>query len=515
MKTVPQAFPSIDGPGKGLIARIGHWTESNFRWFLALYLAFLLVAAVFSEGWNQADEHARVLEPAHKIVYGYATLPWEFDANLPMVSHLLGAIHSVPLYAGQAFQASGMTEAALLRVWSALFNSTRVIPFFLMLGLLGFCGTTRGVMTLLYCFAPISPVLMVRTGQENWSSTALVWGVWLLMFALKKTEKSATKHLVGAGIFLGLAASFRFQTGVAVASIWVWKAFQKNRRDLIPLTSGIFLGLLPLIIADWMTVGVPLLPAWNYLAYALSNEEGGHVWGTDPWHFYLEGFFTAFHPPVSLILAPMLLIGCRLWPLGGAIIVPFALVHTVLGHKELRYFFPIFPFLYMTCYVGFARVGHRWLAIPWLKAVSKILPPYALATAVIAIALALVPLHPAPRMYQALNDFQNAGKFPSGFTYVANSRSNVALFYFKHPDKLPPRIDVEDFLNLVRSHKQSAGAYAIYRMDILDYQIVTSKCQVLFESLSPIHQRVLLWAQNVLRKKDIDAVVQCPAGGVS
>ena len=515
MKTAPPAFPSIDGPGKGFIARIGHVTESKFRWFFALYLAFLMVAAVRSEGWNQADEHARVLEPAHKIVYGYATLPWEFDANRPMVSYLLGAIHSVPLYVGQSFHASGMTEAALLRIWSALFNSTRVIPFFFMLGLLGFSGTARGVMTFIYCFAPISPVLMVRTGQENWSSSALVWGVWFLMFAAKKAEQSSTKHLLGAGFFLGLAAAFRFQTGVAIASIWVWKAFQKNRRDLIPLTVGILLGLLPLIIADWLTVGVPFLPAWNYFTYAMGNEEGGQVWGTDPWHFYLEGFFSAFHPPVSLILAPLLLIGCRFWPLGGAIIIPFALVHTVLGHKELRYFFPVMPFFYMTCYVGFARVGHRWLAIPWLRMVAKFFPPYAIATAFVAIVLALVPLHPAPRMYQALNDFQNAGKFPNGFTYVANSRSNVALFYFKHPDKLPPRVDVDDFLRMVRSHSQPEGLYALYRVDIEDYLDVKKSCRVLFESLSPAYQSVVLWAKWVLRKRDIDAIVKCPAGGVS
>ena len=83
-------------------------------WFCyGAYLVFLVVAAFMSVGWQQPDEHTRVLEPAHYIAYGYATLTWEFRPEFPLVSFFLGAIHSWPLIFTKFLGLSGLTEASV------------------------------------------------------------------------------------------------------------------------------------------------------------------------------------------------------------------------------------------------------------------------------------------------------------------------------------------------------------------------------------------------------------------
>ena len=115
--------------------RIGHWmcSSRNFYRFLFWYGIFLVSCAFFGEGWFQADEHARVLEPAYFLVYKYATLPWEFLGSKPMVSYLLGLIHTPVLYVTRAFDVSGTTDAFLERMYSGHFSATKLIAFYKML----------------------------------------------------------------------------------------------------------------------------------------------------------------------------------------------------------------------------------------------------------------------------------------------------------------------------------------------------------------------------------------------
>ncbi|MCX6124555.1 MAG: hypothetical protein NTV34_07365, partial [Proteobacteria bacterium] len=95
--------------------------------FALIWLLLLTVTAFTSVGWLQPDEHARVLEPAHFIAYGFASLPWEFDSPEPIVSWFLGAILSPLFFVTKFFEVSGTTEAALARLAVGLLASTRLL----------------------------------------------------------------------------------------------------------------------------------------------------------------------------------------------------------------------------------------------------------------------------------------------------------------------------------------------------------------------------------------------------
>ena len=83
--------------------------------FYTLWVLILAVTAKLSEGWMQPDEQARVLEPAHFIAYGLASLPWELSADKPIISWLLGTVFSPILRLTKWLNFDGRNEAALMR----------------------------------------------------------------------------------------------------------------------------------------------------------------------------------------------------------------------------------------------------------------------------------------------------------------------------------------------------------------------------------------------------------------
>lgn len=518
----PESPHLISPSAKGFssLHRFGRWISIDFRRFFAVFLVLVVIAAFRSEGWNQPDEHARILEPAHKIVYGYATLPWELGDAKPCVSYLMGFIHSAPLYLSKALGWTGQTEAFILRTLSGLVNSTRVAAFFLILGLMGVSLRWRGILTGLYALGPFGLVLVVRTTQENWASTALLWGVYFFMRAELSEGQSTiniqtrlkTRKIATAGFFIGLAASFRFQTGVCALAIWIYSLRRFHWKESAVLTVAILIGLAPLALVDTYFTGHPFLPAYNYFKYALSDEDGGTRWGTDSWDYYILGFFTTVYPPYSLALVPLMIKGMQRFKIFIWTIVPFTIVHFILGHKEHRYFFPIFPFFFLAATAGYmnlkvnviAKLRERWSSL-W-----RPLPMYAWLSVVVGLVFSVFPLNPAPRLYQHLGDLEKAGKLPNGYTYVANSMSSVALFYTKSPDRLPVKIDIDTFVTSVEDGSVQAGTYAIYRIDTFTLHEVEKSCRLEFTSFDARVRALIEWAKPVLRKTDVDAVVYCP-----
>lgn len=455
-----------------------------------------------------------MLEPAHQLVYGFATLPWELTGPQPMVSYFLGFLHAGPLLISKALGWSGMTEAGLLRTLSGLFNATRVIAFFLILPQLGIAAGLRGLLTGLFALGPFGLVLMVRTTQENWATTALLWATYFALRAEAAGARQQLRDLALAGLLAGLAAAFRFQTGICALALTLFCIWRFGWKAAVVLSLGVLLGLGPLALVDTYFTGTPFLPAMNYLKYALGNEDGGEVWGTSAWHFYVLGYLTTVYPPYSIPLVPLVLRGLKKVQLLAALIIPFVIAHFVLGHKEHRYLFPILPLFFLAGAVGYTSLSKEYLNSllkkRWTASAWQALPKYALVSCVLWLLLAFVPLNPAPRLYQQLGDLEDQGRLPQSYTYVANSRSQIALFYNKHPDRLPAHIDINTFIDALQKNTLAQGTYAFYRMDSFVLREVEKACSVQFLSIPGRIRDIMEGMSPILRKVDLDAIVYCP-----
>lgn len=104
------------------------------------------------------------------------------------------------------------------------------------------------------------------------------------------------------------------------------------------------------IWADAWLYGEPVFTAYRYFEANIVQDIAAN-WGTAPWWYYLVQALLTAVPPVSIVL--LALLGLGLWrERKGALVwclVPFLLVHTAVGHKELRFLYPmLLPVLVLT-----------------------------------------------------------------------------------------------------------------------------------------------------------------------
>ncbi len=492
-------------------SRMTFWIEAHPKAAFALLAFFVMVSGWFSEGWLQPDEHSRALEAAHQLVYGYATLPWELDPRGPLVSYLLGMVYSPVLMITKAFGASGLTEAALCRVLTALVAVSRVWAFYLLIKPLGL-KVERGISyVLVYLLGPLTLVLLPRTTQENWSTTALMWGTLLVFKAVNSPWKPSRDRAFlrqpefWAGLLLALGTSFRLQHGFSCLGLGVWFTVQMlckwkaspEKETILRVFSrlGLFVvgglvGLIPMAMVDSATFGTPFLPALNYFQYALHDEEGGNLWGQNPWTEYLYGFLGLWYLPYSVVILPIIVLGLVRAPLLASVIVPHLVVHLLLSHKELRYLSMLIPFWTLGFFVGLEALENRYPnSNPITRAfyaIHKGLAGFFYLGALLYGVLALVVLNPQPRFYQRISDLWHQGDLLLPFGFVANSRSGLSQFYLKDPRALPTQIlKINDFLKALDQHRLPAQRYVLQRVPIEFLNKVEGVCTTILSSLAP------------------------------
>ena len=502
------------------------WSTTILAWgTLAL---FLLGAAFLSEGWLQPDEHSRVLEPAHHHVFGYSTLPWEFDPKSPMVSYLLGVIYAPLLAWANHLTDNSLIQAGFLRAFTALVCSTRLLALALLLRHLGLSYAKRSRYLILMGLGIFGPLLFLRTSQENWATTCLIWAISLIMTAVpidslqqsRLWQWSAQPSQIGPrsyrrffliGLLLALGTSFRLQLGVTAVSLGLLTVWTFGwRRPLACIILGGLCGLLPMAIVDWNTVGQPFLPAWNYLSYALSNEGGGQSWGVSPWYWYFKEYFLTWFPPLSIFILPLLLVGFSRRPIYALVFLPFLFEHLLLGHKEVRYFSPMVPLLFLAAFDGWEYckkfvpkfmvpiLGRQGWTTGWLWLNSSV-----------GIGAALLPLNTAPRMYKALHDRQRAGEIPQTLTLVGNTNRSALQFYYRNPQTIPPLLTIREFFTQIENHEER-GWYALYSINTNQLKDIETSCTNHFQSIPAWVRALYSLSPTIPARKPIHAIVFCP-----
>lgn len=481
--------------------------NANYLRFAGVWFVFILATAWASQGWLQPDEHARVLEPAHQIAYGYATLPWEMREQPAIVSFFLGVLLSPLLMITKIFGFSGLTEAFVLRLFTGLVASTRLLALWKIFKHRDLKPERRLIYLAICAFAIYGPFIFVRTSQENYAATALLWAYAIHFDILAERGKNGLRIFAFATL-LALATAARLQVGPAAAGLGLFVMARTGRHIVPAAIAGLLVGLLPMAIVDYIQTGMPFSPAYHYLDYALGDEQGGHVWGTSPWYWYFGEFFTAWYPPLTILLVVPLLIG--VWVTSGVfwVFVPFTLASIALSHKETRYFAPMIPFMQVATFVGWEWIEqHRqhWAAkvLAWPKTIKVFLGAFMVA----GIAGGFVQLNTSPEMYNRLSQLLHTKELDH-YTYIGNTRSSPAQFYLKMPGRKPEeKMSLDDALD---GHKIPAGWLVIYATDPVFFDKVSDGCEVKYVGLSPLERDFLkkLPKTTPIRRR-INAIIHC------
>ncbi len=317
-----------------------HW------WIIALVW---LVTAWCSEGWHHPDEHFQLIEPA---LYKMGRIPtsslaWEFDAHIRPGLQPLIAVGCLRL-----FEVWGVwdpfLQAFLLRLLSGLLAGGAMLLWLRRLGLVSFStgsGAFIGGLLLLCWFLPY---ISVRFSSENWAAFVFLYG---LFFVTSAADQPALRAwLYGAGGFLlGLSFFLRFQMAFSIAGAGLWLLWVQRVRGQALLSScvGGLLAIFAGLAADYWFYGHWENTAWQYFNINITENKAA-AWGVSPWWYYGAAFLLSALPPVSVLLAAAAAqsvlkerLSVFVW-----VLLPFLLAHSAVGHKELRFVFPMaFPFL--------------------------------------------------------------------------------------------------------------------------------------------------------------------------
>lgn len=315
------------------------------QWIPRISLTFLLITAYFSVGFFQSDEHFQILEfAALKLgMISPELMPWEYTTQMrPTLQPLLALwIHKLfqLLHWEDPFVISGVLRilSALLSylgMWSVYeffrtrYSSSRNQDWFLFLSFLLWCNIFIGV----------------RFSSEGWSGSLFL--ISLLVY--NKLSHRRNLQFLTMGFIFGLAYLCRYQVGLMIFGFCLWLLFIKREKfsSLLVLTLGFSLVFGIGILIDRWFYGEWTLTVWNYLDQNIIHDKISDF-GVDPWWNYLLQVFLALIPPFSLlvIIGYFFLIirqpgNILVWTL-----LPFILVHMLIGHKELRFLFPLLGFV--------------------------------------------------------------------------------------------------------------------------------------------------------------------------
>jgi phosphatidylinositol glycan class B len=355
--TVPPAQPptptssasseASPGASSGALAE-RHLGRALLVGVLAVGAAFRIHWALNDDGLYWPDEVYQSLEPAHRLVYGYGLVAWEFVEGarnwvLPgLVAGVLGLARLLGVTAPGAYLGVIKGFFGLVGVATA-WGSYRLARSQGASELAAAAGAS------LFALAAVPLYFAPRALSENASALPVVLGLALAL------PKASTRRAVLAGAcLLGVAVLLRLQNGIFCVGLLGVLAAQRRWRaageSLAVLAGWAFAyGLL-----DWLTWGRWFHSALVYLDFNILRN-GAAGWGTAPFSYYGRVLFQGM-PAVTLLMGALVLVAARRAPGLTAVAAVFFLLHALQPHKELRFLVPVLPLFAALAGVGLDTV---------------------------------------------------------------------------------------------------------------------------------------------------------------
>lgn len=315
-----------------------------------LAVALRLVPVVIAPSLNWWDEVFQAIEPAHRLVYGYGLVPWEFQ--LGMRSWLLpGAVAAAMELARLAGDGPAYYLPAIAIAFGLLAAAPVVCCFLWCRRWYGLAAAC--VAAFVVAVAPELVYFGARTLSEVVAAHLLVVAFYLIEPGYRV---GARRRLVAAGILFGVVCLLRIHLAPAVAVILLWSAARDWRWRLYPLIGGGLIALAGGAALDWLTLNAPLASVWRNLLYNVFLGVSADF-TTGPWYYYLAdelGIWQGAAPFALLLVA----LGARRLPVLLAAAVVVIAVHSGIAHKEYRFIYPAVVLLMILAAVGLAELAH-------------------------------------------------------------------------------------------------------------------------------------------------------------
>jgi hypothetical protein len=344
-----------------------------FAGILVLALALRVGSAVFLRNYSNTDEVYQYLEPAHRLVFGYGIVAWEFREGLRswiISGFIAGIMRAAATLSDDPKFYLGSVAAAL---------SLLALPIVAIAYAWGrrFYGVSGAIVTaLLVATWPELVYFAPKALSDVIATDALVLAVFLI-YPAPETRHRATFFAVG--FCLGLAFALRYQLAPIYALVALYACQHEVKRCWLPLVLGAAGPVLAAGLLDWISWGHPFQSMWmNYYNDIVVGVTAAQ--GVEPWYWYIGVEVLSW----SGALVPILIffwLGARRAPFLALLALVVFVFFTLIGHKIYRYVYPALPFVVVLVGLGTSEAVRR---------LGKLMPRH--ATAFVAAAMIGWPL---------------------------------------------------------------------------------------------------------------------------
>lgn len=390
---------------------------------------FFIIAAFCSDGFYHLDEHYQILEFASYklgITKSYH-MPWEFNEKMrPSIQPWFAYwVHKSLALFGNT---NPMNVAITLRLLSAILALFTVKVLY--------TSTKRFFevkyhlpLLILSLFIWFNPYLMVRFSSENWS--AMLFFLAVSFFFKPETPNNKSFWLIGA--LIGLSFFIRFQMAFAILGLLGYLIYHKkcSFKQFSFLGFGLSISIIMMVFIDYLFYEKLVFTPWEYFKQNIILNKAANF-GIDPWWMYFGWLIEQAYLPVALFILFGLyqLLKNKHLVLLNFIWVPFVIGHFFVGHKELRF---LFPMIFLVPYA----ILETWKKITQLINIKRVY----IKLAVIGLSLwnlglfiyiSVTPAKSFVWMYSEMIKYVE----PNALVYLASHKNeewNYPLIYFVDP----------------------------------------------------------------------------------
>ena len=294
------------------------------------------------------DEIYQSLEQAHRAVFGYGLISWEFrDGARNWL--FPGAIAAIWKVAASLGVESSITLVLLARL-AMVASSVMAIWYAAKLAAANAGARAGLIAAVVLATFPPSVVFAYRAMSETASAPLIVLGAWFL------TQRSARGATI-AGLVIATACLLRYQNGLFVLVFGAALLLQRRWREALAFSgSGALVAVLGGLL-DWVTWGRPFHSLLAYVDFNLVLG-GASTFGVEPFSFFLSTLWTSVGPLLPLLVA-LFVVGSLAEPVLGGSVLVYVLAHSVLPHKEFRFLVPCYPVFGAVVAIGAERLLAR------------------------------------------------------------------------------------------------------------------------------------------------------------
>ena len=316
-------------------------------WFWALFAiaVALRIAAFNAYSAHHQDETIQYLEQAHRIVFGYGAVPWEFDHFIRSWLIPLMLVPSMAL--GEAIDPGGTLYLIMPRVMVAVLNFAPVVAAW-------FIGARISRQHAVVAMAVTALWIECVLFSVQILSESLAVSCFMAAVALLHKE-ARMRSIVAAGVLMAIAGLMRFQFGPAIAVYAVLVAGKDAR-----LWKGLLSGGIPVVIGGGgLDLAMGLTPyEWIWTNYRMNIVEGRmkEIGGVS--HSTYAAALFLYWKAAALIIPFLVLLRWRKHRALAIAAIVNIVVHQLIGHKEYRYLWLSVQILLLLAAFGSVEAVH-------------------------------------------------------------------------------------------------------------------------------------------------------------